>query len=139
MPSELRYITCSAPRPGPPASSPVAPATMSGIRSPFMSPRPATEEPRKSKVVSSGPFVVDRSISAVFFAVPSEFMNTTWTAPLLPSSPTSSPVAPTAMSSTPSPSTSPMPATEVPNKSPSSSEGPLGVVEFISAVFLGPP
>ena len=112
---------------------------MSGVPSPFTSPSPETDEPKKSKVVSSGPLGEDRSISAVDFGVPSGFIKTTWTAPLAPSSPESSPGAPTAMSAVPSPSRSPMPATEVPNSSPSASDGPLAVVEFISVVFFGPP
>ena len=77
-------------------------------------------------------------ISAVLFTVPSEFRNSTCRAPL-PSPPASSPGAPTAMSGIPSRSTSPTPAAEEPKASLSESEGPLAVVEFISAVVCGTP
>ena len=138
VPSELRNRMWTAPRSPPPASSPTAPTAMSGTPSRSRSPMPAAEVPNSSLFASEGPLVVDEFISAVLFTVPSELRNMTWTAPrLLP--PASSPGAPTAMSATPSRSRSPMPAAEVPNQSPSASDGPFCVVEFISAVRWAAP
>ena len=81
VPSAFMNITCMAPRSSPPPSSPLAPATMSGISSPSRSPIPATDTPKKSSFDSEGPFVVVSFISTVFFTVPFAFMNITCTAP----------------------------------------------------------
>ena len=133
VPSEFMNRTWTAPLWPPPASSPQAPAATSGTPSPSRSPRPAAEKPKLSLFASDGPLGVVELISAVPFTVPSEFMNRTWTAPLL-RCPSSSPGAPAAMSPTPSPSRSPMPATDEPKASSSASDGPFCVVELISAV-----
>ena len=71
-------------------------------------------------------------IFAVDLTEPSGFTNTTWTAPPPPSR-----GAPTARSSAPSPSRSPMLATEDPNRSPSDRSGPFEVEPFIFAVEMG--
>ena len=77
-------------------------------------------------------------ISAVLFTVPSELSSMTCTAPL-ESPPASSPGAPAATSGTPSPSKSPMPATDEPKLSLSASEGPLGVPAPIHAMLATVP
>ena len=118
VPSEFMYMMCSAPlfsdvlllAP----SSLSAPAAISATPSPSRSPMPATDEPKMSPSASEGPLGVDEFISAVLFTVPSEFMYSRWTAPL-PLPPASSPLAPAAMSGTPSRSRSPIPATDEPN------------------------
>ena len=138
VPSEFMNSTCSAPLPLPPASSPGAPAAMSGTPSRSRSPTPASEEPNASPSESEGPLAVDELILAVLFTVPSVFMNMTWTAPLsLP--PASSPGAPAAMSGTPSPSRSPMPAAEWPKLSLRERIGPNGVPSWILAVLFAVP
>ena len=138
VPSGFMYRTWTAPLWLPPASSPHAPAAMSGTPSPSRSPRPAAEAPKLSLSASEGPFAVVEFISAVLFTVPSEFMYRMWSAPL-PLPPASSFGAPAAISATPSPSRSPMPATDEPKVSSSASEGPLVVDEFISAVLFTVP
>ena len=121
VPSGLRNMTCRAPLPSPPASSPGAPAATSGMPSPSMSPMPATDEPKLSPLERIGPNGVPSWIPAVLLAVPSEFMNMTWIWPLL-----GLPGAPATMSGTPSRSRSPMPATLFPKSAPADTEGPAG-------------
>ena len=132
VPSEFRNSTCSTPLLLCPSSSFGAPAAISVTPSPSKSPMPATDEPKLSLSAIDGPLSVDELISAVLFTVPSEFRNRTCRAPL-PSPPASSPLAPTAMSGTPSRSRSPTPAAENPNSSLSAIDGPLAVVESILA------
>ena len=141
VPSGSMNITYTAPRlrvrPSSTSSSDRAPAARSGTPSPSMSPMPATPLPKASMSSSGGPFLTVSSNVAAPFTVPSGFISSTWTAPeLLPASaePASWFSAPAAMSGTPSPSKSPMPATEEPNESASDMPGPLGVAELISAV-----
>ena len=138
VPSRFMNMTWSAPRPAPPASSPVAPAAMSGTPSPSRSPIPETEAPSMSWSASEGPLGVALLISAVRFTPPSRLSSMTWSAPR-PCPPASSPVAPAAMSGTPSPSRSPMPETDRPNRSKFASNGPSGVPPFISMVRLAVP
>ena len=115
---------------------------MSGTPSPFRSPMPATDPPNWAVFDSVGPLGVLAVpfISVVCFMVPSGFISITWTAPR-PRPASASRGAPTAMSGTPSPSRSPMPATDSPNWSSLPREGPLGVlaVPFISTVFFTVP
>ena len=138
VPSRFISSTWTAPLSVPPASSPGAPAKMSATPSRSKSPVPATEDPKLSPFESTGPFAVAELIAAVFFTVPSGFMNSTWIAPLL-GPPASSPGAPAAMSGTPSRSRSPMPATDEPKLSPLERIGPNGVPSWIPAVLLAVP
>ena len=138
VPSEFMNRTCSAPLPFPPASSPGAPAAMSGTPSRSRSPMPATEWPNWSTRPSDGPLGVEPFISAVLFTVPSGLRNMTWTAPVL-NPPASSPQAPAARSGTPSRSRSPMPATEDPKLSKSASCGPSAVPAPILAMLATVP
>ena len=94
-------------------------------------------------------------ISTVSFTVPFVFINMMCTAPssnlyspvheapsgIYPQSKSlvSSPYAPTARSVTPSPSRSPMAATEWPKRSYADRSGPWGVLAFISLVSLTVP
>ena len=80
-------------------------------------------------------------ISVVCFTVPSGFISMTWTVSLVLRPPKKKPGAPAAISGVPSPSRSPMPATEEPSLSPSASDGPLGVlaVPFIAMVCFTVP
>ena len=110
----LRNMTCTAPRPSPPASSPQAPATMSGIPSLSRSPMLATDMPKVSSSDSAGPPVVPPFIVTVPFTEPSAFMNIICTAPRVSPSTSVSVGAPAATSGVPSPSRSPIPATDVP-------------------------
>ena len=138
VPSELRNMTCRAPTDVPEAaSSPGAPAARSGTPSPSRSPTAASDEPNASSFASEGPFGVDELISAALFTVPSRFISSRWTAPR-PLPPASSPGAPAAMSGTPSPSRSPMPAAEAPNRSPITSDGPLADSSISTACFTVP-
>ena len=146
VPSGSMNITYTAPRlrvrPSSTSSSDLAPAAKSGTPSPSMSPMPATPLPKASMSSSGGPFLTVSSNVAAPFTVPSRFMNRTWTAPeLLPASPEPASwfSAPAARSGTPSPSRSPMPATEEPNESRSETLGPPGVAELISAVLFTVP
>ena len=75
-------------------------------------------------------------ISEVLFTVPSAFISMTYTA-LLPSPLALSPIVPTARSGTPSPSRSPMDATDMPKKSLSAKTGPFGVWSLISMAAVG--
>ena len=131
-------MTCTAPLSLPPASSPVAPAAISGTPSPSRSPMYATENPNLSPSSSGGPFSELLWVSVVSITVPSVFMSMTCTAPLV-SPPASSPVAPTAISGTPSPLRSPNDATDTPKKSSLSRRGPFSVPLSIPAVrFMEP-
>ena len=135
-PSEFMNMMCTAPRSVPPASSPQAPAAMSGTPSPSRSPIPATDMPKRSSFDRVGPFAVSSFIAMASFTEPSAFMNIICMAPwLFP--PASSPMAPAATSGIPSPSRSPISATDEPKKSSSDSAGPLSVSSFISTVELG--
>ena len=136
-PVGLISMTWTAPLAFPPASSPGAPAAMSGTPSRLMSPTAATDLPNASSSSSAGPLAVPPLISAVPLTDPSAFMKMTCTAPLS-SPPASSPGAPAAMSGTPSRSRSPTDAAW-PNRSVSSSAGPLAVPPLISAVLLTDP
>ena len=83
-----------------------------------MSPIFATALPKRSSSDNVGPFVVVSSITTVAFVRPfpgSSSMNKMYNAPLS-SVPTQQRFAPTAKSSTPLPSKSPMFATEPPNQ-----------------------
>ena len=124
VPSELRKIRCAEPRP----PSRGAPAARSGTPSRSRSPMPATDEPKRSPILSDGPLVTEPSISTVLFTVPSEFMYSRWTAPVS----FRSPHAPAARSATPSRSRSPISATDEPNMSPRPSAGALGVPAFMA-------
>ena len=142
VPSGFISMTWTAPRLRPPPSSPDAPAAMSGTPSESRSPMPATEEPKVSEFARSGPWgVLDVPfISMVSLTVPSGFISMTWTVPRsVP--PVSANGAPAAMSGVPSPSRSPIPATEEPKVSSSESDGPWGVLDvpFISMVSLTVP
>ena len=132
-------MTCRAPTDVPEAaSSPGAPAARSGTPSPSRSPTAASEEPSLSPLASEGPLDVVPSTAAARFTVPSELRNTKWTAPLeIPPPPLN--IEPEARSGVPSPSRSPMPATDDPNSLPLASEGPFGVDELISAVLFTVP
>ena len=102
------------------------------------SPIPATDEPNRSRFDSAGPFSVLLFISAVLLMEPSAFMNMMCTAPRsVP--PASSKWALAAMSGMPSPSRSPIPATELPKASSFNSAGPFAVSSFISAVSFTEP
>ena len=113
-------MMCTAPRLAPTKSSPYAPTAKSFTPSPSKSPMFATEYPKPSLFASVGPFVVEELISTVESTEPSVFMNMMCTAPRLEPSlapPSSSYHAPTAKSFTPSPSKSPMFATDMPKLS----------------------
>ena len=133
VPSAFRNRRWTAPRSAPPASSPVAPTARSGTPSPSRSPTEAADAPNESYADSEGPLAVLPLISTVRFTVSLAFMNMTWTAPRS-TPPASSLMAPTARSGTPSPSRSPMNATDAPNVSNVSSEGPLAVLPLIPMV-----
>ena len=83
----------------------------------------------------TGPFGVRSLIFEVLFTVPLEFISMTYTT-FLPS-PFALSRAPTARSGTPSPSRSPMDATDVPKKSWSARTGPFGVRPLISMAAVG--
>ena len=138
VPSEFKYSRWTAPAPGAPALSLVAPAARSGTPSPSRSPTAASEEPKKSLPASCGPLALEALISAVLFTVPSEFRYMMWTAPAC-EAPSSSLLAPAARSGTPSPSRSPTDASEVPKRSPDASCGPLALEALISNVFFAVP
>ena len=74
----------------------------------------AIDLPNRSSSASVGPFAVESLISTVESTEPSVFIKKMCTAPRL-APPSSSPLAPTAKSFTPSPSKSPMFATDMPN------------------------
>ena len=138
VPSEFKYSRWTAPAPGAPALSLVAPAARSGTPSPSRSPTAASEEPNSSLADSCGPLALEALISAVLFTVPSEFRYMMWTAPAC-EAPSSSLLAPAARSGTPSPSRSPTDASEVPKRSPDASCGPLALEALISNVFFAVP
>ena len=119
----------------PPTAWPVAPTARSVVPSPLRSPMLATEAPKRSPGAMSGPFWVEALTSAVRCTVPSGFMNRTYRSPV-PVPPPKRPVAPTAMSGVPSPSRSPILATEAPKRSPDAMSGPFGVEALISTTFL---
>ena len=75
----------------------------------------AMEVPKLSLAANDGPFVVELLISTIEATEPSVFMNMMCTAPRLVPVPSSSLIAPTAKSFTPSPSRSPKFSTEYPN------------------------
>ena len=98
----------------------------------------ATDMPNLSSSASVGPFAVESLISTVESTEPSVFMNMICTAPRsVP--PSSSPYAPAAKSFTPSPSKSPMFATDMPNLSLSDNVGPFAVESLISTVDFTSP
>ena len=89
---------------------------MSGIPSPSISPKPATPEPNLSPLESVGPPPVPLAICVSSSMRPSAAIISTYTMPrALPD--VSLDLAPTAMSGTPSPLTSPIAAAEYPNSS----------------------
>ena len=106
--------TCTAPRLVPPSSSSGAPAARSDIPSPSRSPISETDEPNLSPSASDGPLADRPLISVMLFAVPSEFMNTTCSAPREPLWPAASLTPPT-RSGTPLRSKSPTIASDCPN------------------------
>ena len=100
----------------PDPSSPTAPATMSGTPSPSKSPVPDIPEPNQSPSSKTGPPAVPEFTSRAVLTVPSLFIKSTCTAPLL-LPPSSSSVLPAAKSGTPSPSKSPTKETDLPKRS----------------------
>ena len=124
-------ITWTAPARAPDASSPIAPAAMSGTPLPSTSPTPATDEPNASPAARSGPPGAVPFTSAVRRTEPPLPMSITWTAPAF-SANESSASAPAAMSGTPLPSMSPTPAADQPKLSPAARSGPPGVVALTS-------
>ena len=133
-PSAFISIRCSAPASEPSPSSLLAPATMSCMPSPSMSPAGATDEPNSSCASSAGPSAVSESMVEDDFTLPSVFMNSTCAAPLLllRPAPLSLAVLPTAKSCTPSESMSPMNATDLPNQSNCLTEPTLAVAPSIA-------
>ena len=111
VPSALSITTCTAPAL---LDLPGDPTAMSGIPSLFMSPMPATALPSWSPAATPLTATDDAAL-----AVPSALSITTCTAPAL----LDLLGDPTAMSGTPSPSTSPMPADARPNWSPGDTRG----------------
>ena len=109
-----------------------APTARSSTPSPSRSPMPAAEYPNQSLSASAGPRAVRSFIFDALFAVPSELSSTMYRAPRsAPVAPAagaatavSVPCAPTAMSGIPSPSRSPVAATDEPKKSMSDRAGP---------------
>ena len=103
LPSARKSTTCTAPVTDRALGEPTA---MSGIPSPSTSPMPATEAPnsapllafRGAEMAAPRLFVVPSALSVITRTCPCDFFG-----------------EPTAMSGTPSPSTSPMPATALPN------------------------
>ena len=137
VPSRFISIMCTVPRLEPPVPSCSAPEAMSGTPSPSRSPTDVTEVPKLSRALRDGPFAVKELIFTVSFTVPSGFISITWTEPL-PRPPLLSLIAPAAMSGVPSPSRSPMPATDSPKEPEFVRLGPLGVLEvpLISIVLF---
>ena len=135
-PSVFINIMCTAPRVSPEPSSLSAPTAISLTPSPSKSPMSATDDPRLSVALMSGPFAVESLISTVESTEPSVFINIMCTSPLLlPTHDTqSAPIAPTIMSFTPSLFKSPMSAIEEPNISYPSSSGPFAVESLISSI-----
>ena len=130
----------------------LAPATKSGTPSPSMSPTDTSDDPNSASVDRAGACCVFASISTDDFAVPSEFIKNTCTAPracCLVELGGLSWIAPAAMSGTPSPSMSPAAETDAPKKSADPEDGdilavPLSVLsEFIkstcTALSVGAP
>ena len=103
LPSARKKTTCAAPVTDRALGEPTA---MSGIPSPSTSPMPATEAPnsapflalRGAEMAAPRLFVVPSALSVITRTCPCDFFGD-----------------PAAMSGTPSPSTSPMPATALPN------------------------
>ena len=103
----------------PPSSSGGVPTARSVTPSPSMSSMLATDLPKLSLVSTP---VKPPAVDDIFWCdctVPSAFKKSIQTAPL-PALPSSSPDIPTAKSKTPSPSRSPIPATDSPNRSAAS-------------------
>ena len=107
--------------------------------SPSRSPIPATDIPKLSSFDSERTSPALSFISDAAPIVMSVTASTDMTC-MAPRSvpPASSPLAPTTMAGVPSPSRS-IPVTDLPNLSPSDSEGPFSVPSFISAVLLAVP
>ena len=126
VPSEFMNITCTVPRSRPPASSNGAPAAMSRIPSESRSPTEATEKPNSSSSESIGPPAVPLTIPIVFLTVPLGFISIMCTVPTKSPS-VLSPGAPAATSGIPSPSRSPMAATEEPKAVRVARDGPPGM------------
>ena len=99
----------------------------------------AMELPNSSPADSVGPFSVESLISTVESTEPSVFINMICTAPRLLPVPSSSCIAPTAKSLTPSPSRSPIFSAEYPNRSSFVNVGPFVVSELISTVDFTEP
>ena len=117
----------------PPVSSPVAPTAKSSTPLLSKSPMFATEIPKRSPSLKTGPLVVLELISSVDLTEPSVFMYKMCTAPL-PLPPSSSACAPTTRSVTPSRLISPMLVIDEPNVSPFNNDGPFVVLSLILTV-----